>query len=99
MPGVYPLNHTFALAENASATPPGDTVWPGGTGMFTGEATFGGGSITLQVLTPNGTWVAVGSDTTLTAAGAAGFILPNGARIRASIAIATAVFAYASQIP
>lgn len=99
MAALYPLNHTYALAEGASATPTTDVVWPGGLGMFTAEATFGGGTVTLQVFSPNGTWVTVGTDTTLSANGAAGFVLPNGARIRVAIATATAVYAYASTMP
>lgn len=99
MTALFPLNHTFTLAENLSATPTFDIVWPGGLGMFNGEATFGGGTVTLQVMSPSGTWMAVGSDTTLTAAGAAGFVLPNGARIRVAIATATAVYAYATTMP
>lgn len=99
MAALFPLNHTFALAEGASATPVTDVLWPGGLGMFTAEATWGGGTVTLQVMTPVGTWVAVGSDTTMTANGAAGFVLPNGARIRVAIATATAVYAYVSVMP
>ncbi len=99
MAALFPLNHTYVLAEAASATSTTDTVWPGGLGMFTAEATFGGGSVSLQVMAPTGTWMAVGADTTLTAAGAAGFILPNGARIRVAITTATAVYAYASVMP
>ena len=85
----------YVLASNASATGTG-VKWPGGPGTFSAEATFGGGTITLQVQTATGTWIAVGSDTTLTAAGIAGFILPNGSNIRALIATATAVWAFAT---
>jgi hypothetical protein len=99
MAALFPLNHTYPLAENISVTPSTDVVWPGGLGIFTAEATFGGGTISLQVMAPTGTWLAVGTDTTMTAAGAAGFILPNGARIRVSITTATAVYAYASTMP
>ena len=86
----------ITLAFNAASTTPGtNTTWVGGPGTFSAEGTFGGGTVTLQTLTGNGTWMAVGSDTTLTAAGIAGFILPKGAQIRALIATATAVYAYA----
>lgn len=95
---LYPLNHTITLAENASATQPGQ-IWPGGMGMFNAEGTFGGGTVTLQVRSPSGTWMAVGADTTLTAAGAAGFVAPTGAMLRAAIATATAVYAYVSALP
>ena len=83
----------LTLALNASATQTG-VVWAGGPGMFTCEATWGGGTVTLQVLSGNNTWIAVGTDTTLTANGAAGFMLPRGCQIRALIATATAVFAF-----
>lgn len=83
------------LAVNASVTG-NPMTWPGGDGTFSGEGTFGGGTITLQVQVPGTeTWMAVGSDTTLTAAGIAGFTLPKGALIRVAIATATAVYAYA----
>lgn len=86
----------LALQSNASSTGSGETLWPGGTGMFTAEATWGGGTVTLQVKSFNGTWIAVGSDTTMTANGAARFTLPKGVKIRAAIATATAVYAAAT---
>lgn len=57
------------LLSNASAT--GAAVqWSGGLGVFTALGTFGGATVTLQYLGPDGvTWVAMGTDTTLTAAG------------------------------
>ena len=85
------------LASNASATSTFQFSWQGGAGMFSAEATWGGGTVKLQVLTQQSggaTWVDVGPDTTFTANGAAGFILPVNAQIRASIATATAVYAY-----
>ena len=86
----------ITLASGASSSTTMQTVlWVGGPGTFSAEATFGGGTITLQVLSGNGTWIAVGTDTTLTANGIAGFILPKGAQIRVLIATATAVYAYA----
>ncbi len=99
MPALIPLNGTMALQENSSATGSTDYMWTGGPGVFSGTATFSSGTVTLQMLTPDNNWVAVGSDTTLSAAGAAGFILPKGTRIRAAIATATAVYAYVSPMP
>lgn len=62
------------LLENASAT--GSAVeWPGGEGVFECEGTWSGATATLQFRTANGTWVAVGTDTTMSSNGAAGFIL------------------------
>lgn len=90
---------TFVMAQNASSSTLGmGVIWPGGPGAFSAEGTFGGGTITLQVQTLTGTWVAVGADTTFTSAGIAGFLLPNGSVIRALIATATAVYAYATPI-
>ena len=92
MPDIQ--DHTIiALAENASATGLAIT-WPGGAGTFSAEATWGGGSVTLQTQTGAGTWISVGADAVLVATGIVGFILPKGARLRASIATATAVYAY-----
>ena len=100
MAALIPISpRELVLAENLSATPSGDQVWTGGPGFFSAEATFGGGTVSLQVLTPNNTWIAVGADTTLTANGVAGFILPNGARIRVAITTATVVFAYVNPMP
>jgi hypothetical protein len=84
------------LASNASAT--GAAVaWPGGSGTFIASATFGGGTVKLQFLGPDGsTWIDCGTDTTLTAAGGGNFELPPGQQIRVNIATATAVYASAA---
>lgn len=84
------------LASNASATS-NPVAWPGGPGTFLATATFGGGTVKLQVMSPDGTnYIDVGSDTTLTAAGGGNFELPPGAMIRVNIATATAVYASAA---
>lgn len=73
------------LLSNASATGSGKN-WPGGEGAFLVAGTFGGATVTLQVLGPDGsTWLDVGADAALTAAGAVGFTLPPGT-IRAAVA-------------
>lgn len=77
--------------------------WQGGSGVFTGEGTFGGGNIALQMLTQNGTWVPVNAECTLTpisltAAGMANFKAP-ATQLRAVVTTATAVFAYAIGVP
>lgn len=85
----------YTLASNASAT--GDAVaWTGGRGVFMAEATWGGGTVKLQVQSPRGTWLDVTS-ASLTANGHLSFELPAGP-IRANIATATAVYAYAHRI-
>ncbi len=99
MAAAFPLKGTVMLQENSSATGTFDYPWTGGIGIFQATATFGGGTVILQMITPDGTWVAVGADTSLSANGGAGFILPQGQRIRAAITTATAVYAYVSPMP
>lgn len=82
----------IALVENASATGSGFS-FKGGRAVFMAEATFGGGTVKLQVQSPNGTWMDI-SNGSLTAAGiTAPLYLPPGV-YRANIATATAVYAY-----
>lgn len=87
------------LLNNASAT--GSWVdWGGGPGVFSAVGTFGGATVTLQFQGPDGsTAVAMGSDTTLTAAGAGGFVYPPG-RIRAAVTGGTpsGLYAEANQV-
>jgi hypothetical protein len=80
------------LALNASATGSAQ-VWPGGKGVFMVEATWGGGTVKLQIINPIGTWIDVPS-ASFTANGIFNFDLPPG-QIRANIVTATAVYAYA----
>lgn len=85
----------LTLLSNASAT--GTWLqWPGGKGAFAVEATFGGGTVKLQVKGPAGGAIDVSSATTLTAAGAGIFELPP-CEIRANVATATAVYATATR--
>lgn len=86
------------LLTNASATGAGQ-LWPGGRGVFSVAATFGGGTVKLQYLLPdNSSWADAGTDTTLTANGGGGFELP-AVQIRANVATATGVYATAVGIP
>lgn len=72
------------LLNNASATG-NAAIWPGGRGSFLVAGTFNGATVKLQVLGPdNSTWIDAGTYTTLTAAGAGNFDLPQG-QIRANI--------------
>ena len=72
------------LLSNGSTTG-GWIEWAGGTGIMTVAGTFGGSTITLEMLGPDGsTALTVGDDTTFTTAGAAGFILP-ACRVRAAV--------------
>jgi hypothetical protein len=91
------MKTAYTLLSNASAT--GNWFpWPGGKGDFRVEATFGGGSVSLECKGPNGTAIAVGSTTTLTANGRGVFEAAAG-EIRAAVATATAVYASVNRIP
>lgn len=72
------------LLSNASAT--GDAMdWSGGTGVFAVTATWSGATVKLQAMLPDGsTWGDVGANTTLTADGMGGFVLPP-CRVRAAV--------------
>lgn len=83
------------LLSNASATGSA-TQWPGGTGVFAAAGTFGGATVSLQFLGPDGsTWIDAGSDTTLTTAGGGGFFLDSG-QIRAAVSGGSPSGLYAS---
>lgn len=90
------MKTAYTLLSNASATGAW-FPWPGGRGDFRAEATFGGGSVTLQCKGPNGTAIPVSSATTLTANGRGTFELGPG-EIRAAVATATAVYAQVLRI-
>jgi hypothetical protein len=82
------------LLINGSAT--GNAViWPGGRGLFTVAGTFGGATVSLQYLGPDGTtWLTAGTYTTLTANGGGIFDLPEG-QLRANVAGGTPSALYA----
>lgn len=64
------------LLVNAAATS-ASLQWPGGQGVFSAVGTFGGATLSLQFMGPDGsTWIDAGVGTTLTAAGAGIFFLP-----------------------
>ncbi|MBP6748425.1 MAG: hypothetical protein KA144_02195 [Xanthomonadaceae bacterium] len=76
----------------------GSFLWPGGKGVFSVVATFGGGSVGLEYLGPDGaTWIAP-TGGLLIANGGIVFELPPG-QIRATVDTATAVYATATRIP
>jgi hypothetical protein len=93
-----------ALLVNAGAGAGASFDWNGGRLAFSAVATFGGGSVALEYLGPDGTtWLAAPKDTDGTAVSlaAAGIIiseLPPG-KIRANATTATAVYARADRIP
>ena len=85
------LNGKVALLENGSETG-AEKEWKGGKGIFTAEATWGGGTVKLQMKLPNGTFVDVASSS-MTADGYKDVDLPPGL-YKAHVATATAVYAY-----
>ncbi len=69
------------LLSNIAANTTGNALfWQGGVALFSALGTFGGGTVTLQVLGPDGaTWQALGASTTVTAAGnVTGVYVPAG---------------------
>jgi len=89
------MSGSVILLANASATGNGVT-WPGGDGEFVVAGTFGGATVALEVLGPDGTtWINAGSDGTLTAAGVCAFSLAQG-QIRASVTGGTPSGIYAT---
>lgn len=87
------LNGRLPLAENATTGNGTAYAWKGGKGIFTAEATWGGGSVKLQYQTANGTWLDV-TNGSFTANGYLSFDLPPG-MLRVVIATSTVVYAYA----
>ncbi|SRR5258708_795254 len=85
----------LTLLSNGSAT--GTALqWRGGAGMFSVEGTWSGATVKLQYQTPNGAWIDVGANTTLTANGAGGFVLSQcPIRVFISGGPPSAVYAYA----
>jgi len=68
---------------NASGAAQG---WNGGEATLAVWGDLDGGTVTLEASPDEGgTWIAVGSETTLTAAGLAGFRLAAGLQIRATL--------------
>lgn len=86
----------LTLLSNAAATGSA-AAWQGGRGLFTAEATWGGGTVKLQFKTLNSTTWVDADGISLTADGSKVFELPRG-EIRANVATATAVYAYAHPI-
>lgn len=88
---------TLTLLENSGAATSAGKDWGGGYGCLFGEGSFNGGSMALEAQTPNGTWIAVGTATTLTANGLGGFFLPE-CKIRVVTTLGTGFYAYVRQM-
>lgn len=78
-------------------------TWNGGRGVFRANGTWDGATITLSVLSPDGTnYDAIGSDTTLTADGNGQFVLDDGARIAQIISddgASTSLYTVLAEVP
>lgn len=87
------------LLSNEAATGSA-SQWGGGSGVFSVCGTFGGATVSLQFMGPDGaTWIDAGGYTTLTANGGGGFVLPPS-KIRAYVSGGTpsALYAQAEQV-
>lgn len=86
------------LLSNASAT--GTAIaWAGGYCAVSCEGTFNGATCTLMAQSGNGTYLAVGANTTFTANGWGGAFLPP-CNIRMDVSGSpSAMYAYANQMP
>lgn len=76
-------------------------TWPGGQGVFTVTGTFGGATVKLQFLGPDGsTYFDAGQYTTVTAAGGGCFILPPGQIQAVTVGGSpSGIFATAARVP
>lgn len=81
MPANHRLDNEAIVGADAQSAV---IAWGGGLGTYAAWGSdFDTGTYTLQVSYDNGTtWIAVGSDTTLTAAGHGNFDLPPGVLVR-----------------
>ncbi|WP_374601050.1 hypothetical protein [Niveibacterium sp.] len=88
----------MTLLQNASATSSAKS-WPGGRGSVVASGSFGGATLQLQGLGPDGaTWVSVGA--ALTSAGQTVFEMPPGQiRILVSGGTPSALYAQAARVP
>ena len=83
-------NNAHILMLNAAAVSSPKYVWSGGQGLFVCVGTWGGATVTLQNVGPDGvTLVTVGAYTTFTANGEGSFFMYDGALIQATVTGAT----------
>ncbi len=75
----------MALLLNNEAATGTAVIWGGGRGVFTVSGTFGGATVSLEALGPDGaTYIPVSDIPSLTANGSVEFVNPPG-RIRAAV--------------
>jgi hypothetical protein len=89
--------HTGPILSNASASS-ADHKWIGGKGVLVARATWGGGSVSLQVKSHDETNYITPTDGSLTADGMFEFELPP-CTIRIAVATATGVYARIDRVP
>ena len=78
---------TELLTAASTTGPSAATDWSGGRGTFSVVGTFDGATVQLEHSPDGGdTWVSVGSDTVLTAAGMGNFGV-NAGQVRANVTI------------
>lgn len=87
----------IVLGENITTSTSAAFPIKGGKYVYTGEATWGGGSAKLQFQTAHGTWIDVPSGS-LSANGLLPIELPAG-QVRVVVATATAFYGYLVGIP
>jgi hypothetical protein len=84
------------MLNDVAASTTENKFWLGGRGTFIVESlAWGGGSVKLQMKTPNGTWIDIDPMGTLTADGAVGFELPP-CEVKVVVDTATGVYAWAT---
>lgn len=88
---------TITFGENITTSTTAGFPVRGGKYIYTGEATWGGGSAKLQIQTLHGTWIDVPSGS-LSANGMLQVELPQGL-VRLVVATATAFYGYLVGIP
>ncbi len=85
------INGRVVLTTDSST--PAAQIWRGGKGLFMAEATWSAGSVKLQTLSPNSTWIDV-PNISLSANGMVAFDLPPG-QIKIVITTSTHVYGWA----
>lgn len=87
-----------ALLSNVATQVTGATVnWQGGIAAFVTMGTFGGATVSLQILGPDGaTWIALGASTTVTSAGVVTPVYVPAGPVRAVVSAANPTGLYCS---
>ena len=89
---AQPASPELSGSTAQSAGTPGQCMWPGGRGVLKAHATWGGGNIQLQQLSPDGSTFVPITGATLTADGTVAFDAGPGL-MQLQIVTATGVYA------